>query len=232
MVIGDKAFPLPSLTNDEPASRPSTPAQPSTLGQPSTPAQDSPPPVTDSEPTPSATPSSSAAETPPAGPETSPAGPAQTPASGDDTPSIVLSGDDAVHALKAELESRVAGEAQMRGQLADARSQLEGRAVAQERLEAAHAELRREFDGLRALISQEQERQAQERAQAKADLTTTVVTRDAALSEAAALRSELDRLGVELSDARRQAGMREATVSEAEELLAEARALSASMRKD
>lgn len=78
------------------------------------------------------------------------------------------------------------------------------------------------------------ERVAGELASVRAELATTAVSRDAAISEAGGLRAELERLGGELALARRRRStplgeMSEVSemseVGEAEALLAEARAL-------
>ncbi len=142
----------------------------------------------------------------------------------------VLTGDAAVRALRVELDSRAASEAQLRARLADVQAQLGARTSTQERLEAVHAELREELGGLRSLVAEGEEERARAVAEMRAEMTSTVVSRDAAMSEATALRAELERLSGQLAQAREQIGLRESGLDEAERLLAEARALSASLR--
>lgn len=144
----------------------------------------------------------------------------------------VLTGETAVQALRAELDARAASEAQLRARLADVQAQLGARTSTQERLEAVHAELREELEGLRGLVVKGEEERARAVAEMRAEMTSTVVSRDAAMSEATALRSELERLSGQLAQAREQIGLRESGLDEAERLLAEARALSASLRND
>jgi hypothetical protein len=144
----------------------------------------------------------------------------------------VLTGEEAVLALRTELDARTASEAELRGRLADTQSQLEARAATQERLESAHAALRDELESLRERVARGEEERARAHAEMRAELTATVVSRDAALSEASGLRAELERLAGELTQARAQTGLRDAGVDEAERLLAEARALNAALRDD
>ncbi len=160
--------------------------------------------------------------------------------------------DQTVAALRAELERRAVGEGQVRGQLTEARAALEASAANQARLEAAHGELRQELEQLRDAVAQrieveskavvlaarveelgaevdearaERERTDAELARLRGELVTSEVSRDAALSEAAGLRAELDRLGGQLAAAREHSGSGRSDVDEAETLLAQARAL-------
>jgi len=160
-----------------------------------------------------------------------------------------------VCALRAELEERAVGSAQLRGALADAQAELEARVVTQTRLEAAQTELRHELGELVGLIESESTRRSGLESQAEVMATriaeleqklavlgaelsalrvstaTATVSRDAAMSEAAGLRGELDRLGTELASAREQAGSRAGELAEAQTLLSDARALSAQLRE-
>ena len=160
-----------------------------------------------------------------------------------------------VCALRAELEERAVGSAQLRGALADSQAELEARAVTQTRLEAAQSELRQELGELVRLIESESARRSGLESQAevmatriaeleqklgelgaelsalRVSLATATVSRDAAVSEAAGLRVELDRLGIELTSAREQAGSHAGELAEAQTLLSDARALSAQLRK-
>jgi hypothetical protein len=157
-------------------------------------------------------------------------------------------------ALRAELGRRAREEAALRGQLTDAQAQLAAQTANRKRLEATHAELRRELEELRSAmerraevesravvlaarvdelqaeleaVANDREALESELARVRANLATSEVAREAAQGEAAGLRAELDRLGAELSQARQQAGRGE--LEEAESLLAEARQLRARM---
>jgi chromosome segregation ATPase len=112
-------------------------------------------------------------------------------------------------ALRAELRQRAASEAHLRGRIADLTADLESRTGHVERLQAALGDLRGEFDELRGLVA------------------ASEVARDAAVTEAAGLRSELERLSSELAGVRSRQAADDMGLSEAEALLAEARALRA-----
>jgi len=151
-------------------------------------------------------------------------------------------------ALRAELAERAGAEARLRGQLADARAELEAGSATQSCLDAAHGELREAIEELRLLVEQETAQRtelessatvtAARVAELEAELTAvrgalaaSVVARDAAASEAEGLRAELDRLGAELASARIQAeGRSGAGLAEAQAMLAEARELTSRLR--
>jgi chromosome segregation ATPase len=159
-----------------------------------------------------------------------------------------------VCALRAELDERAVGSAQLRGALADAQADLEARGATQARLEATHGDLRRELQDLVGLVAQESTRRAQYESEAEVmaarvaelehelaergaelselqvTLAAATVSRDAAVSEASGLRVELDRLGIELARAREQAGSHAGDLADAQTLLSDARALSARLR--
>ncbi len=142
-----------------------------------------------------------------------------------------------IDALRVELEQRAASEARLRVELSAARAELQERADPIEEVEATHRELRRELDALAEAVGQREllESRVLELAAQSADLqrelsrlrsvlSTSEVAREAALSEASALRSELDRLAAQLAQARRPNGEHPG-LSEARALLSEARAL-------
>jgi chromosome segregation ATPase len=66
----------------------------------------------------------------------------------------------------------------------------------------------------------------------RTDLGTSEVAREAAPSETAGLRAEVERLGRELVGAREHVGDHSAGLAQAEALLAEARALTDSLRQE
>jgi hypothetical protein len=102
------------------------------------------------------------------------------------------------------------------------RAEVESRAIT---LAAQVARLEEELAGARAAVERERERTARELAELRTGLASSEVAREAALSEASGLRSELERLGGDLAAAREHVGEREGGLGEAEALLAEARAL-------
>jgi chromosome segregation ATPase len=160
-----------------------------------------------------------------------------------------------VCALRAELDERAVGSAQLRGALADAQAELEARTATQARLEATHGDLRRELQELMGLVEKESARRAQceseaevmrvrvgeleqelaergaELSELQVSLAASTISRDAAVSEASGLRAELDRLGTELARAREHAGSHAGELAEAQTLLSDARALSAQLRE-
>ncbi len=241
LVVGEDTIPLSAA---EELDAPPTPSAPRPAAQP---ARKRPEPVSDATPnepavneprggespsTESRAVESRAVESPSGAPPAVERPAAEESASKPAASDAVLTGEDAVFALRAELDARASSEAQLRGRLADTQSQLDARSATQERLESAHAELRQELEGLRERVARGEEERARALSEMRAEITATVVSRDAALSEATALRGELERLTGELAQAREQAGLRDAGVDEAERLLAEARALSASLRSD
>jgi hypothetical protein len=72
--------------------------------------------------------------------------------------------------------------------------------------------------------------QAQEAASLRERLAATSISRDAAVAEAGGLRAELSRLGSELAVTREQAGAGDSELGAAQQLLQDARALTAQLR--
>jgi len=193
---------------------------------------------------------------------------------------------ETVSALHAELERRSTEAAQLRGSLADARSELDARVARQTGLETAHGELRHELEQLMDAVGRQRQdfeerlaaaheesdhareqaamataareeaesqlararersgsleqtlaghaeaerRRAQEATGLREQLAAAHVSRDAAISEAGGLRAELDRLGAELTVMREQVSAHGGDLSEAQSLLADARALTEELR--
>ena len=71
---------------------------------------------------------------------------------------------------------------------------------------------------------------AQETASLREQLAITSISRDAAVAEAGGLRAELSRLGSELAVTREQAGAGDSELGMAQQLLEDARALTAQLR--
>ncbi len=145
-------------------------------------------------------------------------------------------------AARGEAEAQLAAARREAGaQLAAARGETEAqvaaaRAEAEQRLgevagardeRAAHAAAL--SDRISSLIASER-RWAQEAAAAREQLAGAHISRDAALSEAAGLRGELDRLGSELAVSRERSGAGGGELSEAQQLLADARSLTEQLR--
>jgi chromosome segregation ATPase len=151
-----------------------------------------------------------------------------------------------VSALRAELQERAASEAQDRARLADAQAELKARSSRQAQLEAAQAELRAELSKLHELVEQERalrsehvaeltsslDQLAAERdelmthvSELRAELAGAKVAREAAEGEALGWRAEAERLGGQFAAAREELAGRDGGLGEAEDLLAQARAL-------
>jgi chromosome segregation ATPase len=151
-----------------------------------------------------------------------------------------------VSALRAELQERAASDARDRARLADAQAELKARSSRQAQLEAAQTELRAELSKLHELVDQDRsirsehvaeltlslDQLAAERDQLmtqisalRAELAGARVAREAAESEALGWRSEVERLGGEFAAARDELAGRDGGLGEAEDLLAQARAL-------
>jgi chromosome segregation ATPase len=88
-----------------------------------------------------------------------------------------------------------------------------------------------ELNAVRAQAAQESKELGRELSTLRKDLATSEVAREAAQSEAAGMRAEVERLGRELVGARENVGDHKAGLAQAEALLAEARALTASLRE-
>lgn len=171
-------------------------------------------------------------------------------------PSADPASDQVVAALRAELERRAGGEAAILGQLTEAQAELKAQAGVQTHYDQILGELRQELDELRELVQRRAEVEsravvlaarveeleadlADTRAQLsqvtgevtvlQRELANRTVARDAAESEAAALRNELERIGTELATARDRRARNSGGVADAEALLREARALRAQM---
>ena len=151
-----------------------------------------------------------------------------------------------LHEARAELP---AARSELDRRLAEARAEAESQVVAvrgetEARLAAARAEA--ESQAAAARVAGEAEvaaargeaesqvaaarRWADEAAAVREQLATAQISREAALGETAGLRAELDRLGSELAVSREQGGSAAGDLSEAQQLLADARALTAQMR--
>jgi hypothetical protein len=118
---------------------------------------------------------------------------------------------EAILALRSELQERATAEAQLRGRLDEIQQQLQHLTSSREEIAGERDSLARELSAVRA------------------ELAASIISRDAATSAAAGLRAEVGRLGGELAHARKQSERREG-LGEAEALLAQARALTASLR--
>lgn len=168
---------------------------------------------------------------------------------------------ESLGALRAELAERSTEATGLAAQLTAVRAQLDAKASAQAALEAAQAALREQLAEMtmaveaRRDLSDERSRElalalARDDAQARAreleqrierekterdalrgQLAAAQVGRDAARSEAAGLRTELERLGSDLTAAREGLAAEGGDLGEARRLLAEAQALSASLRR-
>jgi hypothetical protein len=130
---------------------------------------------------------------------------------------------------RAERETTLAELAQARGESDRARAEV---AAAREH-EAGHAHTRERLadanEQLTAALQSDQLR-AQEASSLREQLTAAHISRDAAIAEAGGLRSEISRLGSELAFSREHAGAVGGELGEAQQLLEEARALSAQLR--
>jgi chromosome segregation ATPase len=118
-----------------------------------------------------------------------------------------------------------AARAETEAMLAAARSHSDSRVTAAELQVAQLHE--------RITVLQDDERQRfEEAAGLREQLAAAQISRDAALGEADGLRTELDRLGTELALVREQSGPPGGDLSEARQLLADARALTQRLRGD
>lgn len=138
---------------------------------------------------------------------------------------------------------RAAGEAALEAARREADAELQAsrqeteamlaavRGETDDRLTAAEAEARELAARLRERTAGER-RRAEEAAILREQLAAAHVARDAATSEIGGLRSELERLGSELAVLREQGGEAAGGLSEARQLLADARALTERLRGD
>lgn len=152
-------------------------------------------------------------------------------------------------------EADVSRQRQIAGRpLADLRAELAARVAGQAKLESLHHELRSEFSALRAALEGERAQRGEVESKAvvlaaeladlqaqvldsqeelsslRARLEASETARDDALAEAGELRVELERLGGQLATALERT--EKESLAEAEGMLAEARALTASLRRD
>jgi uncharacterized coiled-coil DUF342 family protein len=144
-----------------------------------------------------------------------------------------------IEQLRAELEaqlSRVRDDTEAR--LSAARAELDVHLqTARHEFEQQAAAIRNQGDAEAARLDERlaeatagERRRAQEAVALREQLATAQISRDAALSEAEGLRGELERLGTELSVTREQASGPGADLGEAQQLLADARALTEQLR--
>jgi predicted nucleic acid-binding Zn-ribbon protein len=112
------------------------------------------------------------------------------------------------------------------------RAETESRALSVAAQQASLEQQLSELSGARDQATLEREELNRELSTLRTDLATSEVAREAAASESAGLRAEVERLGRELVGARRDVGDHTAGLAQAEALLAEARALTASLREE
>jgi hypothetical protein len=112
------------------------------------------------------------------------------------------------------------------------RAETESRALSVAAQQASLEQQLSELNGARDEAAREREELNRELSTLRTDLATSEVAREAALSESAGLRAEIERLGSELVGAREDVGDHTAGLAQAEALLAEARALTASLREE
>jgi uncharacterized coiled-coil DUF342 family protein len=132
--------------------------------------------------------------------------------------------DQQLTAVRAEAEAELdRNRAENEAMLGAARAQAESRAAAAEAQAMSLSERV-------AALSAAQPRLAQEAAALREELAAAHIAREAAFTEADGLRSELDRLGAELAVTRERGTTAGSDLSEAEQLLADARALTERLR--
>lgn len=148
----------------------------------------------------------------------------------------------------AELEARAAGQAALEAAHGELRHELEELMAVvprqREQFDGAlagarehAAELERQLGDQVAALERRlgeragvEQRLAQEGASLREQLAAAQISRDAAISEAGGLRSELERMGAELAVVREQATAHGGDLGEAQRLLADARALTEQLR--
>jgi chromosome segregation ATPase len=134
--------------------------------------------------------------------------------------------DQQLAAARSEAEAAIeAARAETEAMLAATRSHSDSRVT------AAEAQVARLNQRLTELQDDERHR-FEESARLREQLAASQISRDAALGEAEGLRAELDRLGTELAVVREQSGPPGGDLSEARQLLADARALTQRLRGD
>lgn len=158
-----------------------------------------------------------------------------------------------VKALRAELHERAGADARDRARLADVQAELKSRVSREQQLEEAQTELRTELRRLQELVEQDHsvrvehvaelsaslDRLAVERdglrthlSALRSELASARVAREAAESEAIGWRAEVERLSGELALAREEAAGHDGGLGEAQELLAQARALRTRIQRE
>jgi hypothetical protein len=130
---------------------------------------------------------------------------------------------DAAERARSELAQARAEADRARAELAGAREQEAG--IVQTRQQSAAVNER-----LAAAVASDRMR-VQEAASLRAQLAAIGISRDAAVAEAVGLRAELSRLGSELAVARELAGAGDGELGAAQQLLQDARALTAQLRE-
>jgi hypothetical protein len=134
---------------------------------------------------------------------------------------LVQARDEAERARSELVQARDEAD-RARAELVGAREQEAGSVHTRQQLAAVN-------ERLAAAVASDQMR-AQEVASLREQLAATGISRDAAVAEAGGLRTELSRLGSELAVTREQAGAGDSELGAAQQLLADARALTAQLR--
>lgn len=141
--------------------------------------------------------------------------------------------DARLTAARRQAESEAdAARAESETMIAAVRAESETRASdAETRARAAEARAAALNERVASLMAAER-RRGEEAAALREQLAGAHISRDAALSEAGGLRAELERIGSELAVARERAGASGEELSEAQQLLADARALTEQLRNE
>ncbi len=138
------------------------------------------------------------------------------------------------HQLEESRQQAETALAQTRGEADRARADLVQARVDADRARAELVAARGEAERARSELAQargEGDRvRAQEAASLREQLAITSISRDAAVAEAGGLRAELSRLGSELAVIREQVGAGDGELGAAQQLLEDARALTAQLR--
>jgi predicted nucleic acid-binding Zn-ribbon protein len=140
--------------------------------------------------------------------------------------------------LRAELERLTSGVERHRGELDERATRFDHEREELTRrlteMTAARDQRSGEATTLREQLTHAQavaERRAAEAVRLREDLAAANVARDAAVGEVAGLRAELERLGTELAATRERVGAESGDLGEAQQLLADARALADQLRE-
>jgi chromosome segregation ATPase len=149
---------------------------------------------------------------------------------------------------RSELDARAATQARLEAMHGELRGELRGLADLVARESERHAELSSSHDAVVARVAELQAQLAQaerlrgetderlvaahdQLASVQGELAIATVSRDAAVSEAAGLRVELERFGTELAIVRERLGSHAGELGDAQTLLSDARALAAQLRE-